>query len=353
MRSPSRTAPGIGTWLVASLCLLLVLAAAVARAHDGTPDGEAQPAPEAADTEANGDKASDTKAQPAPEADTEANGDDEGEPEAIADEGMDSKANGDAAPDPEAIADGAPDPEADGDDEGEPEESADEAPDPKAATDEAPDPEADDAAASADEPCLQAPVTVARVHAGSRERRRLSLTHCDGRPHRDALDALSILARPRGVDRPSGEDRRAAPDDEHVAPNIRRLHPGLLTRLQALADRWPDKRIEIVSGYRPGARRTSRHHHARALDLRVAGIPRATVSRFARTLDKTGVGYYPNSVFTHIDVRHRNAYWVDRSGPGEAPDYGPWPRRREERAAIHERVLDRAFEALERLASNP
>ncbi|MEZ4248989.1 MAG: hypothetical protein R3B99_12185 [Polyangiales bacterium] len=34
-----------------------------------------------------------------------------------------------------------------------------------------------------------------------------------------------------------------------------------------------------------------------------------------------GVGYYPNSSFVHFDVRRRSAYWVDRSGPGEAPEY--------------------------------
>jgi hypothetical protein len=42
-------------------------------------------------------------------------------------------------------------------------------------------------------------------------------------------------------------------------------------------------------------------------------------------LSETGVGYYPNSTFVHVDVRPDAAYWVDRSGPGEPPDYGPWP----------------------------
>jgi hypothetical protein len=33
------------------------------------------------------------------------------------------------------------------------------------------------------------------------------------------------------------------------------------------------------------------------------------------------VGYYPNSTFVHVDVRAASAYWVDRSGPGEKPNY--------------------------------
>jgi hypothetical protein len=42
---------------------------------------------------------------------------------------------------------------------------------------------------------------------------------------------------------------------------------------------------------------------------------------FARELSETGVGYYPNSLFTHIDVRQRSVLWVDLSRPGEAARY--------------------------------
>jgi hypothetical protein len=37
------------------------------------------------------------------------------------------------------------------------------------------------------------------------------------------------------------------------------------------------------------------------------------------------VGYYPNSTFVAVDGREEAAYWVDRSGPGPAPDYAPKP----------------------------
>jgi hypothetical protein len=106
-----------------------------------------------------------------------------------------------------------------------------------------------------------------------------------------------------------------------VAPGIPRLDPGLLSRLATLARRWPNRRILIVSGVRPRARSSSRHRVGRALDVIVEGVPRRQVSEFARGLAETGVGYYPNSTFTHIDVRRRAAYWVDLSGPGERPRY--------------------------------
>lgn len=197
--------------------------------------------------------------------------------------------------------------------------------------------------------CLDEPVVIVRVHSQPWEAQRLSLTRCDGKAHRGAIDALSILARPHGVERPSSQERAEVPDEDHAAPGIVRLHPGLLTRLQALADRWPGRRIEIVSGYRPDARNTSRHHHGRALDLRIQGVGRREVSEFARTLDNTGVGFYPNSVFTHVDVRHREAYWVDRSEPGEPADYGPWPPETPRKEKARDRILADAFEALDRL----
>ncbi|HEX5657277.1 MAG TPA: DUF882 domain-containing protein, partial [Polyangiales bacterium] len=88
---------------------------------------------------------------------------------------------------------------------------------------------------------------------------------------------------------------------------------------------YPGKVIEIISGYRPDARETSRHHHGRALDMRVNGITREKLRDYARTFEKTGVGYYPNSYFVHMDVRDVKGFWIDRAGPGEAADYGPWP----------------------------
>lgn len=155
-----------------------------------------------------------------------------------------------------------------------------------------------------------------RVGDGSGEQARITLLDASGAPDPRALDRLSIIARPRGTSSP----REPSSDDpDFVAPGIRRLHPALLLRLARLTDRFPDRGIEIVSGYRPDAREGSRHRHARALDLRVQGEATEDVRAFLEAQPETGVGFYPTSGFVHVDIRTRSIHWIDRSGPGEAP----------------------------------
>jgi hypothetical protein len=311
---PTTTRPGLGTWLIVVVSVLLAVVAA-ARADEPNSDEArleefASLAEEASEGEYDDHEDASSTSEPHPEdargALASLEGDDVADdavattPEAPSGEGVSGTAQPDAAPT-------------------------------KAAA------------------CHRPPVRIVRVKGHKREARTMSLTDCQGRPRPEALDALSILARPTGTAAPN--KAAAPPDDAHVAPGVLRLHPGLLTRLQALTDRWPDRTIEIVSGHRPKARSTSRHRHGRALDLRIVGVSREELSDAARALPLTGVGYYPNSVFTHIDVRHRDAFWVDRSGPGEPPDYGPWPPADSGRA--RERVLANAFEALDRLRADP
>lgn len=215
-------------------------------------------------------------------------------------------------------------------------------------------------------PCLSAAVQIVRVDGSKRESRSLSLTRCNGRPNADALTELSILARPHGVERPTLTAMRAyerrlprpgrrvrrnvtPSDPAFVIDEVKRLDEGLLERLQKVAARFPNRSIEIVSGYRSNERATSRHHQARAVDIRVVGISRERLRDFARTFDNTGVGYYPNSVFVHVDVRDQRAYWVDRSGPGEEADYGEWPRPQREIDGIRANLLARANAAIEAL----
>jgi hypothetical protein len=205
-------------------------------------------------------------------------------------------------------------------------------------------------------PCLAPPVHVVRSRGQELEPRDLALTYCDGTANPGALDSLSVLARPRDVERPSPTEIReyqkrplkSGPkskrrDPLFVSAQVMRVHPGLLVRLQKLAQKFPGRAIEIVSGYRPDARVTSRHHHARALDLRVAGVTNERVRDFLRNLDETGVGYYPNSSFVHMDVREDKGYWVDRSGPGEPADYGVWPPRKDEVDRAHGDLLKNAL----------
>ncbi|MGD8859603.1 MAG: DUF882 domain-containing protein [Myxococcales bacterium] len=170
-----------------------------------------------------------------------------------------------------------------------------------------PEPESGIESEPAPSSCLTAPVTLRRI-GPERERVELRLTHCDGRPNLGALDGLSRIARAKGSD-----------------TQLVRLDSGLMPRLQRIAERWPGRELVVVSGHRPGARRGSRHRHGHAVDVSVEGVDDAQVVELLQELSETGIGYYPNSTFVHVDVRPDSAFWVDRSGPGEPPDYGPWP----------------------------
>lgn len=103
------------------------------------------------------------------------------------------------------------------------------------------------------------------------------------------------------------------------------LPPANLVEILArISDHFGGREITIVSGYRVAGgytRESSRHTRGHALDIRIQGVPNTALRDFARTLPNVGVGFYPRSSFVHVDVRERSAYWVDTSGPGEAPQY--------------------------------
>jgi hypothetical protein len=113
-----------------------------------------------------------------------------------------------------------------------------------------------------------------RVGDESGEDASIRIFDDEGHPSREALTRLSILARPR--DTPAPDERGIAShagDLEWVASGIRRLHPGLLFRLGAIIERFGSRPVEIVSGYRPDARETSRHRVGRALAFGSWGCP--------------------------------------------------------------------------------
>ena len=76
----------------------------------------------------------------------------------------------------------------------------------------------------------------------------------------------------------------------------------------------PDGEIDIVCGYRtpesnsylrkhgPGVALHSQHMEAKAIDIRIPGVPTAEVRDAAVSLQRGGVGYYANSDFVHVDV---------------------------------------------------
>lgn len=186
--------------------------------------------------------------------------------------------------------------------------------------------------------CLHPAVTFARL--GQPTDVSFVLTTCKGTAAPGAIDNLSILARPYDIAMPSIEPVSilakkpqkahhafATPKDE-IAPGIRRIDPGLVVRIQAIADKFPGKTITLVSGYRP-ASKGSPHQAARAMDIRIDGVTNEALVAYCKTLTDTGCGYYPNSYFVHVDVRPEGAghvSWIDVSGPGETPNYvKQWP----------------------------
>jgi hypothetical protein len=155
------------------------------------------------------------------------------------------------------------------------------------------------------------------------------LTRCDGRAMSVAVEQLSILVRPMNIARPSAlasRIRRAA--HREWLPGVKRIHEGLVIRLQSIVDHFQARKITLVSGYRPTSL-GSFHQSARALDLHVEGVANEKLVAFCRTLPDTGCGYYPNSSFVHLDVRPAgtgHVYWIDASGPGEPARYvATWP----------------------------
>jgi uncharacterized protein YcbK (DUF882 family) len=136
-----------------------------------------------------------------------------------------------------------------------------------------------------------------RVRTGERE--RLSLYSKNGSLNYKSVQTLSHLAR----------DKRDG--------KVKRLHYRLIHMLQALAEAYPGKPIEIISGYRAQSTGDeSQHAFGRAMDLRVPGVSVKAVFQFCRTLPRSGCGYYPNSGFVHMDARSRKTFWIDRSSTG-------------------------------------
>ena len=190
--------------------------------------------------------------------------------------------------------------------------------------------------------CLHPAINFARL--GQATDVSFSLTTCGGGTAPGAVDNLSILARPYDVPAPgpmsqptsvlslpkkmAKPSKALAIESDEISPGIRRVNPGLVSRIQAIADKFPGKTITLVSGYRP-ASKGSPHQAARAMDIRIDGVTNENLVAFCKTLQDTGCGYYPNSYFVHVDVRPSgigHVYWIDTSGPGEKPNYvKQWP----------------------------
>lgn len=115
--------------------------------------------------------------------------------------------------------------------------------------------------------------------------------------------------------------RLAGPRKKAKAAKL--LNPRLIHMIERVAERYPGQTIEIISGYRPLQRGHSMNQHAkaRALDFRVRGVPNRELYDFIKNLPDVGAGFYPNSVFVHMDARDDSVTWTDWSGVGERAQY--------------------------------
>ena len=180
-------------------------------------------------------------------------------------------------------------------------------------------------------PRWQTPRPVSVVRYDGAEWTRMALVDCQGAIAPDALDRLSVLARPPATPKPEFplplEPDEDAPSGEWL-PKVKLLNPRLIWAVQQIAEAFPNRSIFIMSGYRRDAH-GSYHQKGRALDLYVAGVDNADLFRFCHTLNDVGCGFYPNNKFVHVDVRPFGSHhvaWVDISEPSAPSQYvSSWP----------------------------
>ncbi len=102
---------------------------------------------------------------------------------------------------------------------------------------------------------------------------------------------------------------------DHRTSNVRPIDASLFDLLHDLAATAAlEPRYQIISGYRSratnemlagksdGVSSRSLHMEGRAIDVRLEGLPLATLRDLALARRAGGVGYYPNSDFVHLDV---------------------------------------------------
>jgi uncharacterized protein YcbK (DUF882 family) len=104
-----------------------------------------------------------------------------------------------------------------------------------------------------------------------------------------------------------------------------KINERLIRLLTKVSDHFGGKPIRVVSGFRPYTASQftphSRHNSGHAVDFSIPGVANTAIRDYCKTLPNVGVGFYPNSSFVHLDARETSTYWVDYSGPGEAPRY--------------------------------
>jgi uncharacterized protein YcbK (DUF882 family) len=103
---------------------------------------------------------------------------------------------------------------------------------------------------------------------------------------------------------------------DHRTGDVRQFDPRVYDILSELTSSigHPGGEIDIICGYRTsstneslrvhtiGVAKNSLHIQAEAIDLRMPGVDTLELRKAALGLRRGGVGYYPHSDFTHVDV---------------------------------------------------
>ena len=143
---------------------------------------------------------------------------------------------------------------------------------------------------------------------------------------RDRLDSLRVVEFSKKGKRevaklvPRGKKKLGWMLRDFRNGHVRQPPDRLLWQLYQVQQHF-DAPVEIVSGYRHWARKTSRHFKGWAVDFRVDGVDPRTVWSFCKSFKDVGCGHYPTSGFVHMDIRDKSYSWVDVSGPGEPARY--------------------------------
>jgi uncharacterized protein YcbK (DUF882 family) len=142
------------------------------------------------------------------------------------------------------------------------------------------------------------------------EQYRLRLYHLHTGEHIDVLYRVGDHYLPDAVAQLDHflRDHRTGTEKDYDVREFDLLHD-LMARLG-----HPNGEIDIVCGYRTpwsnnylrehghGVALRSEHMEAKAIDIRVPGVPTAEVRDAALAMHRGGVGYYPESNFVHVDV---------------------------------------------------
>jgi uncharacterized protein YcbK (DUF882 family) len=84
------------------------------------------------------------------------------------------------------------------------------------------------------------------------------------------------------------------------------IDPRLMEVVADIAEHWPGRVIEFLSGFRtpPYGAPKSRHFIGHAIDMRVRGVPSSAVRDYVWGAHHgVGVGHYPEEDFVHVDAR--------------------------------------------------